>query len=673
MISTMKNINYKPARILLCMVLFCWCNSYVSLASVTITADYCSLGSGNVKLSVPAGYTYLWSNGATTSSITVHQAGTYSVTATDASGNQSTASVAVGTELITNGDFSAGNTGFTTDYTYNATSLIQEGVYTITSDASLQHPYFHGTDHTKPGTGLFMAINGNTQKGITAWKQVITVNPNTTYYFSAWAMGISSYADPTDRQAILQFSINGAPLGSSFQVTPYTWKQFYIAWNSGANTTATIMLIDQQTAVGGNDFGIDDISFTTLPPVSLSVAATVNSPVCAGTSIALTSTITGGAAPLTFSWQGADGFSSTAQNPSLTNVTTDNNGTYTLTVTDAYHCQSSASTTLNVMAPPQGSLTNDGPVCPKATAHLKYTATSGTGPYTLKINGQSYSGIKSGGQIAVTPGKTQAYILSSITDEGQTNGCANATPDTTIIVVQNDSSWPMALTGDTIFCAGSSSTITASGASSYTWNTGSTNASISINQPGEYSVTGTNDKGCVKSDSVNIREAGLPTADITLSTKEVTDKSNHISYSTTSSSTNIYLWNFGDGSTSTLPFGTHQYDLTGKHYFFEVTLTVTNAQNCSSTSTTTVSVIPFVPNVFTPNGDNCNDLFMPYYTLQVFDRNGILIYQGNDDSPGWDGTYKGKKVDSDTYFYILAYNINANKKKQLKGFVTLVR
>jgi gliding motility-associated-like protein len=82
---------------------------------------------------------------------------------------------------------------------------------------------------------------------------------------------------------------------------------------------------------------------------------------------------------------------------------------------------------------------------------------------------------------------------------------------------------------------------------------------------------------------------------------------------------------------------------------------------------------PFVPNVFTPNGDGHNDYFMPNYEMQVFDRNGMLLYSGTINSKGWDGTYNGEKMDPDTYFYILHYTDYKGQTQTKKGYITLIR
>jgi gliding motility-associated-like protein len=61
---------------------------------------------------------------------------------------------------------------------------------------------------------------------------------------------------------------------------------------------------------------------------------------------------------------------------------------------------------------------------------------------------------------------------------------------------------------------------------------------------------------------------------------------------------------------------------------------------------------------------------MPDLELQVMDRNGFLLYSG---TSGWDGTYKGKPMDPDTYFYLVKYGDRQKIEHTKKGYITLVR
>jgi len=61
---------------------------------------------------------------------------------------------------------------------------------------------------------------------------------------------------------------------------------------------------------------------------------------------------------------------------------------------------------------------------------------------------------------------------------------------------------------------------------------------------------------------------------------------------------------------------------------------------------------------------------MPGVDLYVYDRNGQMLYKGNS---GWDGTYNGKDMPSDTYFYYLTYLDKNQINQSLKGYLTLIR
>lgn len=240
---------------------------------VNIIADYCS-DPGKVRLtanSTPAATSYNWNTGETTPFILVDIANTYNVTVTTATGCVNSAQISIAEELIVNGDFEMGNVGFTSTYGYVDPSIqngmYPEGIYTVSNNPNHTHNNFWGRDHTT-GTGNFMIVNG-AGSPVTIWQQTVTVQPNTTYYFSAWAISLNS-APP---YAQLQFNVNGVNVGTTAVLDPrpqnnnppFNWKRFYGSWTSGpTTTTAIVSIVDLQTALGGNDFGLDDISFGTL-------------------------------------------------------------------------------------------------------------------------------------------------------------------------------------------------------------------------------------------------------------------------------------------------------------------------------------------------------------------------------------------------------------------------
>lgn len=167
----------------------------------------------------------------------------------------------LGDNLVSNGDFSSGNTSFSSEYLYNKNSGLYEGYYTVAGNPRLWHPAFSACgDHTT-GTGNMMIVNGATEPNRRIWAQTIPVAPNSNYLFSTWLESVAESYPPNP--ASLQFSINGLLLGNPFvaNLKPCNWQQFYSTWNSGSNTTATIQVVNMDTIAGGNDFALDDIFF----------------------------------------------------------------------------------------------------------------------------------------------------------------------------------------------------------------------------------------------------------------------------------------------------------------------------------------------------------------------------------------------------------------------------
>jgi hypothetical protein len=174
---------------------------------------------------------------------------------------------ASGATLFSNGDFTSGNAVFTSGYSfvpYAASNCQPEGVYTIGASPQACHPLWPASYGAPPGASAnTMIVNGATIAGVTVWSETVTVLPNTTYYFSVWVA--SNYANP----ASLSFSINGSQIGAPViaSSTLGLWNQFYAPWNSGASTSATASLLNQNTVASGNDFSLDLFVFDTVEPI----------------------------------------------------------------------------------------------------------------------------------------------------------------------------------------------------------------------------------------------------------------------------------------------------------------------------------------------------------------------------------------------------------------------
>lgn len=219
-----------------------------------------------------------------------------------------------GDNLVVNGDFESGNTGFFSGYTYQS-NVSPAATYYVGTDAHNYHSNFYGVDHTT-GSGNFMIINGAGTPNTVVWSQTINVIPNTDYSFSTWVCTLSQY--PEQYLAQLQFSINEVQIGEVFKSPSNTnvWDNFYEIWNSGSATQATITILNQNTQQVGNDFGLDDITFNNLSSCESSSQLTVfvgesfsvgsivaPSPICVGGSFELTEPQVSGGSGWTGIWQ----------------------------------------------------------------------------------------------------------------------------------------------------------------------------------------------------------------------------------------------------------------------------------------------------------------------------------------------------------------------------------
>ena len=112
------------------------------------------------------------------------------------------------------------------------------------------------------------------------------------------------------------------------------------------------------------------------------------------------------------------------------------------------------------------------------------------------------------------------------------------------------------------------------------------------------------------------------------------------------------------------------------------TVTATSADGCTNSATISFTVIPptfSIPNAFTPDGDDVNDIFKLIYSgniqlisFQIFDRRGSLVFETTNIDEGWDGNKNGKKMPSEVYVYLIRLNLPTGEEI-LKGDVTLIR
>ncbi len=143
---------------------------------------------------------------------------------------------------------------------------------------------------------------------------------------------------------------------------------------------------------------------------------------------------------------------------------------------------------------------------------------------------------------------------------------------------------------------------------------------------------------------------------------------------------NAWLWDFGDGTTSTDRDPVHQFNTTGT---FNVALVAFNAAGCTDTARLDVPavILPLldVPNAFTPGKFGVNSIVsvmgfgIGKMNWTIYNRWGQVMFRTQDPRQGWDGTFKGKLQPMDVYSYTLDVEFTDGQKLRKTGDITLLR
>jgi len=421
-----------------------------------------------------------------------------------------------------------------------------------------------------------------------------------------------------------------------------------------------------------------------------------------------------------YSWKLQNGQPPTTQNGTITVVTTAAGSsvnsatvidTYTLTVTNLVNtCTSNTIVTIyQNTRPPKAAIALSQPAltCGIFSVNLTNNSTSGVLPNTFfgnqgigavlwegpppqtnLANNSSYSGF--------TPG---AYTLTA---RDLNNGC---TAKTTTLLIDNRVYPVITASNQAVLDCGADITGTklaatvSTGSIDIVWETpptakvlGEKTLTLTTNSTGEYKLTvTTKSNSCTRTAFFTVTDGVLNanfTADATSGYAPLTVNftNNSASSSTTSATSSITsVWSFGNGTTRTTTTNlstSATYDQPGT---YSVTM-FAGKGSCLDTFVKVIRVdIPSkleVPNVFTPNGDNTNDIFfikaanLSEITALIYDRWGNKIYELTTEKGNiaWDGkTQTGKEAPDGTYFYIITAKGKDGQNYDTKGTVSLYR
>ena len=462
-------------------------------SSITINLGNVSFCQGD-SATLDAGYAgmnYQWSTGATTQAISVNTPGSYSVIVTDNSGCSGSIAVTANVNPLPVVSFSATSACLGSATIFTNTSSIGSG-----SISSYSWNFGNGDTTLASNPSETYAAAGTYSVSLTATSvngctssitQPVQVNPLPVAAFTAPGACAGSPTTFTDNSSV-----------SSGNIVTYAWN-FGDGNNSNAHnpvhsySSPGNYTVDLTVTTAG---GCTSSSTQTVAIHEIPVAGFVANPVCIGSPMTFANSSTIGAGSITsWSWDFNDASTSTQSTPSHTYGTP---GTYqvSLIAVSNQGCADTISQAVTVNALPVVSAGADRQLCPGGSVNL--SASGGTS-YLWAPGAQTTA------SITVTPSANTTYTVQ-VTDA---NGCSASDQVNVSIYPQ-----PIANAGvDPSICIGATTTLTASGGTTYQWSPGGqTSASITVqpNTTTQYILTATDGNGCQATDTVRVTVNNLP-------------------------------------------------------------------------------------------------------------------------------------------------------------------
>ncbi len=524
--------------------------------------------------------------------------------------------------LIYNGDFELGNTGFISSYPFqNSNPSGFDRIYGIVTNSNAWNNTFGNCiDHTFGNSnGKMMTVSGSTYNlgNDVVWSQKIAVQPNKSYQFSYWVQTLE-----LTNPAQLDVLINGVSISTYTAVNQNcVWDQVFLTWNSGNNQTADLQIINKEYNSTGNSFSLDDLVFKTQNECSADVTVTMKTEepeygieypanVCLNentiTPILGSGFISGGIFNVVESGLNIDNISGT-----ITPATTTSPGTYHLTYTAQVCGQYIPDTFVVNVRPLPGLLA--------LTGGDYYCANQVFNPLTLSVEG--------------TPNWTIYYNL-----DGQPQ------------VLSNASSSPISIG----------------------------------NAYGTYDLDSISDAYCsnIMTGAQTISVSDAPQIPEVSGPVEYCKNAFAVALSVTNPN-GVINWYLDSTLTNFIGSNVELLPSTQQTQTYYVNQTVDNCQGPAASVLVIINNCDLIiPSAFTPNSDGDNDFWnitqldeqYPENVVKIFNRWGEPIYEslpGKYSNNPWDGKYKGAVMPVATYFYVIQ-RTKDDSTEPLSGTVTLI-
>ncbi|MFN4233283.1 MAG: T9SS type B sorting domain-containing protein [Bacteroidia bacterium] len=611
---------------------------------------------GSATVSVTGGtapYTYTWQpgnlSGATQNSLS---AGTYTVYVTH-SGNCTDSATVVITQPS-----SAVNAVINT---FNNTSCTANTGSATVSVSGGTAPY---TYSWSPSGG-----NAATASGLGVGTYTVTVTDNNGCQDTAM-VNISTLNGPVisnpQQTNVTCFGLsNGtASVTVSGGTAPYTysWSPFggNAASASGLSAgTYTVTVTDNAGCSATQTFNITE------PAALVATTNSVTPANCGVSNGAASISVTGGTGTYTYSWSPSGGSAASATGLAA--------GTYVVTVTDQNGCQDTANVIITTIGGPTiNVVTQNNVSCNGGSdGSITVSASGANPPY-------SYLWSPTGGNASTANNLSAGTYTVTVTDS---LGCVSVQ---TFTISQPNPIVPNATTTPAN-CATNDGSITlnASGGTApytYSWSPGgSTNSSISNLTGGVYTVTITDANNCTYTGSVTVPVTGSLNIDISPTTATII-QGDSVQLIASGQSNYTYSWSPSLGlSCNNCPNPFASPNVTTVYY-----VTVTDGSGCSGTDSILITVDikcgeVFFPTIFSPNNDGLNDVqcvlgnCIGAIEWAVYSRWGEKLFETTDPKACWDGTYKGKPMNTGVYVYKLRAVLFNGDIVEQQGNFTITR
>ena len=467
-------------------------------------------------------------------------------------------------------------------------------------------------------------------------------------------------------------------------VVAYTWHGpngfsdtlKYIGRDSSRVTYSGIYTVTVRDINSCETTGIDSIHVFPIPALVVSGAT-----VCLNEKAVLKAN-----GAYSYNWTGPGFFSSTSASPVITNATNVSPNQYTVLASSVNNCTAIAFVNLVTLPLPVPSLTVSAQrVCANSTLYLQGGGGilfKWEGPGNLTYNEKDVT------VVASNPGGSLMYSLTVVDALGCKSGTSTSVrvdpvPFGNLFKTNPNECVPFC-TEYKFISGGPNSIINCVWSLNNEVTTG-TSFKKCYSEPGTFTLNGifTDSNQCNSSINFIVNALPKPRADFSYSPHAPIENTEPVFFTNTSSGEGLrqYNWFFTDND--------HKSSDKNSNWFYResgiypVALVVSNAWGCADSIVKNIKVEAdfhiYVPNAFTPNDDDLNEIFLPVgrgiknYHLSVFNRWGILLFESSELQTGWDGSFRGEACKMDTYEWKINISSEGGETKEMKGHVNLMR